>query len=121
MTPNIDWSLFWHIFAILITISLNFRYFFRKKKYQSPIYVSRNDLKDLFLKQSAACFRAWGLLYQGFDFHGGGARKRFTSVLQHQIFNFHIKYGMSHIETTHVPSLHLTMSATIQYIQKKLK
>ena len=25
---------------------------------------------------------------------------------------------MCHIETTHVPSLHLTMSATIQYIQK---
>ena len=42
-------------------------------------------------------------------------------VLQHQICNFHIKYGMSHIETTHVPSLHLSMSATFQYIQKLLK
>ena len=42
-------------------------------------------------------------------------------VLQHQICNFHIKYRMSHIETTHVPSLHLFMSATIQYIQRLLK
>ena len=40
------------------------------------------------------------------------------SVLQHQICNFHIKHGMSHMETTHVPSLHLTMTATIQYIQR---
>ena len=43
------------------------------------------------------------------------------TVLQHQICNFHIKYGMSHIETTRVPSLHLTMSATIQCIQRLLK
>ena len=42
-------------------------------------------------------------------------------VLQHQIGNIHIKYGMSQIETTHVPSLHLTMSATIHYIQRLLK
>ena len=31
-------------------------------------------------------------------------------VLQHKICNFQIKYGMSHIKTTHVPSLHLTMT-----------
>ena len=36
-------------------------------------------------------------------------------VLPHQICNFHIKYGMSHINTTLVPSLHLSMSATFQY------
>ena len=42
-------------------------------------------------------------------------------VLQHKIWNFYIKYGMSHIETTHVPSLHLTMSATIHYIQRLLE
>ena len=38
-------------------------------------------------------------------------------VLQHRNCNFHVKYGMSHIGTTHVPSLYLTMSATIQYTE----
>ena len=42
-------------------------------------------------------------------------------VLQHKIWNFHIKYGMSHIETIHVPSLHLTMSAIIYCIKGLLK
>ena len=42
-------------------------------------------------------------------------------VLLHKICNFHIKYGMSRIGTTHVPSLHLTMSATIYYIQGLIK
>ena len=41
-------------------------------------------------------------------------------VLQHQICNSHIKYEISHIETTHVPSLHLTMSASIYPIYAEI-
>ena len=78
--------------------------------------IMMNGLGRGHLKNVAGC--CYQLLYQGFDFHRGCARNSFTSVLQHQICNFHIKYGMSHIETTYVPSLHLIMSATIQYIQR---
>ena len=93
-----------------------------RSKASYPVPVPRSPFR-FFVPRSGSPILVYRFitLYQGFDFHGGGARNRFTSVLQRQICNFHIKYGMSHMETAQVASQHLTMSATIQYIQKLLK